>query len=330
MTDTNLDESGKGGKDMLKSKDNVAPQELLVVGAALKAGIFDILRERPTTLNDLVNDFSMDRRAIWTVMEALISLGYISKDKDILQVTSDAIELFFNENSENYIGYSLIHTFNVIKAWTNLPEILKTGQPGQCVRGRQDRAGFMAAMKKSAQGVAEQITKICLDNLPSGSSVLDLGGGPLNYARFFAMAGANVTVQDIPEICALMETNILPEEKIKFVSGDFTEAISPGQFDLAFLGNICHIYGEEENLLLFRRVHDSLGPSGRIGILDFVRGTSPRADLFAVNMLANTKTGGTWTLKQYTEWLKIAGFHQIELHNIADKQIITAFKAPNV
>lgn len=107
----------------------MAPQELLVAGAALKAGIFDALRENPTTLDGLTSKLSMDHRALWTVMEALISLGYVVKDQDMLTITPETNDLFFNENAEKYIGYSLIHTFNVIKAWTHLPEILRTGQP---------------------------------------------------------------------------------------------------------------------------------------------------------------------------------------------------------
>ena len=309
---------------MQNLKNQMAPQELLVVGAALKAGIFDILRGKPATIEELVNEFSMDRRAIWTVMEALISLGYIIKDREMLQLAPETIDLFFNEDSENYMGYSLIHTFNVIKAWTNLPEIIKNGQPPTRERDRLDTKGFMAAMKLSAKEIAEELTAACLAGLGAEPSVLDLGGGPLNYARPFAAAGAMVTVQDTPEVCAIMEPTLVTGERIKFVPGDFTETVYSGQFDLAFLGNICHIYGEEENILLFKRVHNSLKRGGRIAILDFVRGVSPRADLFAVNMLANTKTGGTWTLQQYTDWLKIAGFQQAEMIDMAGRQIITA------
>ncbi|MBC8014294.1 MAG: methyltransferase [Sporomusaceae bacterium] len=309
---------------MQNLKNQMAPQELLVVGAALKAGIFDILREKPATIEELVNEFSMDRRAIWTVMEALVSLGYIIKDQELLQLAPETRDLFFNEDSENYIGYSLIHTFNVIKSWTHLPEIIRSGQPPERERDRQDTKGFMAAMKLNAKEIAKELVAVCLADLGPSPSVLDLGGGPLNYARPFAAAGSMVTVQDTPEVCAIMEPTLSPGERIKFVPGDFTEAVYPGQFDLAFLGNICHIYGEEENILLFTRVHNSLRKGGRIAILDFVRGISPRADLFAVNMLANTKTGGTWTLKQYTEWLKTAGFEQVEMIDMAGRQIITA------
>lgn len=314
----------KGGKHMQNLKNQMAPQELLVVGAALKAGIFDILREKPTTLEELVSEYSMDRRAVWTVMEALISLGYIIKDQEILQLAPETTDFFFNEDSENYMGYSLIHTFNVIKSWTHLPEIIKSGQKPIGERDRQDTKGFMAAMKLNAKEIAKQLTTACLAGLGEAPSVLDLGGGPLNYARPFAAAGAIVTIQDTPEVCAIMEPTLLPGERVKFVPGDFTAAVYPGQFDLAFLGNICHIYGEEENVLLFKRVHNSLRKGGRIAILDFVRGVSPKADLFAVNMLANTKTGGTWTLKQYTEWLKTAGFEQVEMIDMAGRQVITA------
>jgi hypothetical protein len=59
---------------------------------------------------------------------------------------------------------------------------------------------------------------------------------------------------------------------------------------------------------------------------DFVRGRSPYAEMFAVNMLASTQSGGTWTEEQYRKWLKDAGFSNIEVLDLADKekQLITA------
>jgi hypothetical protein len=46
-----------------------------------------------------------------------------------------------------------------------------------------------------------------------------------------------------------------------------------------------------------------------------------------VNMLASTQSGGTWTEEQYRTWLKDAGFTNIEVLYLADKekQLITAF-----
>ena len=65
-----------------------------------------------------------------------------------------------------------------------------------------------------------------------------------------------------------------------------------------------------------------------VAIEDFVRGRSPYAGMFAVNMLAATERGGTWTEAQYREWLSDAGFCDIEVVDLDDdeKQLITAFK----
>lgn len=51
------------------------------------------------------------------------------------------------------------------------------------------------------------------------------------------------------------------------------------------------------------------------------------AEMFAVNMLANTEDGSTYTEAQYREWLTDAGFRKIEIIDLAQKsnQLITAF-----
>jgi hypothetical protein len=50
--------------------------------------------------------------------------------------------------------------------------------------------------------------------------------------------------------------------------------------------------------------------------------------MFAVNMLASTESGGTWTEAQYREWLNDAGFSGIEVIDLdgIEKQLITAFQ----
>ena len=94
------------------------------------------------------------------------------------------------------------------------------------------------------------------------------------------------------------------------------------------MGNICHIYSENTNRELIRQVYDLLNKNGMVAIEDFVRGRSPHAEIFAVNMLANSEEGNTWTEAQYRDWLKDAGFRKIEVIDLAKKgkQVITGFK----
>ncbi|MFP4367137.1 MAG: hypothetical protein ACLFQA_08590 [Bacteroidales bacterium] len=64
------------------------PQELLVVGAAVQAGIFEALKNRPLTLKSLAAETSSDQRALWTVIEALAALGYIKNESGKFELTS--------------------------------------------------------------------------------------------------------------------------------------------------------------------------------------------------------------------------------------------------
>jgi len=44
--------------------------------------------------------------------------------------------------------------------------------------------------------------------------------------------------------------------------------------------------------------------------------------LFAVNMLVNTHSGGTWTFEQYQTWLADAGFSTVSRAEVGGRQVI--------
>ena len=57
-------------------------------------------------------------------------------------------------------------------------------------------------------------------------------------------------------------------EDVALAGGDFTESLPPGPFDLAYLGNVLHIYGPQTNADVTRRVYQILNPGGTIAIQD--------------------------------------------------------------
>jgi hypothetical protein len=63
-----------------------------------------------------------------------------------------------------------------------------------------------------------------------------------------------------------------------------------------------------------------LRPGGRVVVIDMIpneeRTGPPFALFFALNMLVNTETGGTYTVGEYTDWLKDAGFARVETAEI--------------
>ncbi|MGQ9558308.1 MAG: methyltransferase [Desulfurispora sp.] len=301
------------------------PRELLILGGAVESGLLDYFRrEGRHQAGEIAGALSADARAVWTVCEALVALGYLDKNEQGFALLPAARDMFFNPHSPHYTGYAFMHQYNLLSRWLTLPAVLQSGQPAPRERTPQHQGHFMAAMQHTAKKSAPVIVPVCLEGLPPGPRVLDIGGGPLTYARAFAAAGASVTVLDLPAVVEMMRPELGPAENIRLVAGDFNQGLPQGPFDLALLGNICHIYGAEENIALFQRVHHELSPGGRIAIVDLFRDQSPQAAIFAVNMLVNTEKGGTWTLAQYTDWLNTAGFTDVQYYRVEERELLTA------
>ncbi|BAF59605.1 hypothetical membrane protein [Pelotomaculum thermopropionicum SI] len=304
----------------------VVPQELLILGAAVKTGMLEAIKYKPATVEELAGEISADVRAVWVVAEALIALGYLTKQGEKLRLTKEAEDMLYNPEAQNYTGFSFMHRYNVINSWVHLPEVIRTGRPRPREKGPENIKYFMAAMSHSARQGAPAVAGFCLEGDGKGKKVLDVGGGPLTYARAFASLGARVTVLDLPEVVEYMTPFLEGTEGIEMIPGDFNLALPPGPFDLAFLGNVCHIYGEHENRELFKKAAAVLAPGKKIAVVDFVRGTNPAAAVFGVNMLISTSNGGTWTFEQYSAWLGDAGFEGVELSEVGGRQVLTAKK----
>ncbi len=304
------------------------PRELLIAGAAAEVGIFDALQSGPLTLEDLRARTKTDSRALWVVAEALVALGYLKYEGTRLKLTGEAYRVLFDPGYKNYTGFSFMHTYNLLSSWVQLPEVLRSGRPAVKKQSPGRLKNYIAAMSRHARASAPHIADYCLQGLPPKPKVLDVGGGPLTYAVAFAQKGAVVTVLDLPEVIDMMLPELEPGLPVQMVKGDFTRGLPRGPFDLVYLGNVCHIYGEKENRQLFRNVARELKAGGRLVINDMIRGTGVMPALFAVNMLVNTPSGGTWTYEQYKAWLEDAGFVVDPYREVAERQLITAHRTP--
>lgn len=300
----------------------VLPQELLLLGAAVKTGMVEALRQE-TTCSKLAAELSLDARALWVVVEALAALGYIDQQGEIITLSAEAKHMLYDPEAPNYLGFSFMHRYNILRSWAQLPQVLASGQPAPKDQDPENTRYFMEGMRHGAEKNAPIIADFLLKDSAAGTRILDIGGGPLIYGKAFTARGGKVTVQDLPPVVELMQEKAA-QAGITMIPGDFNQGIAEGPFDLAYLGNICHIFAEAENRELFKKVSKVLAPGGRIAIVDMIRGTKPFAALFGVNMLVNTANGGTWTLDQYTDWLADASFKEVQLNEVTGLQIITA------
>lgn len=307
---------------MLDDKMMALPHELLILGAAVKTGMVEALRKN-TTYANLTEELNLNSRAVWIVLEALADLGYVTRQGEAVTLSEETRKMIYDPAAPNYVGFSFMHRYNMIRSWVQLPEVLASGQPASRDQDPENIRYFMEGMRHGAGKSAPAITDFLLTDTVNGVRVLDIGGGPLIYGSAFSARGAKVTVLDLPPVVQLMQEKA-EKAGIALFPGDFNLGLPPGPFDLVYLGNICHIFGEAENQELFKKVSQVLVPGGRIAIVDMVRGTNPFAAVFGVNMLVNTSNGGTWTLDQYADWLACASFLEVKLNQVAGLQIITA------
>ena len=100
--------------------------------------------------------------------------------------------------------------------------------------------------------------------------------------------------------------------RVRLQAGDFyTDPLPPGA-DYAWVSAIIHQHSRADSRELFRKVFQALEPGGRIAIRDVVMQADHTRPvfgaLFAINMLVNTESGGTFTFEEIADDLKQAGF----------------------
>lgn len=302
--------------------------------AAAGLGLFEALAEGPADMAGLAEGLEADGRALRILLGPLEALGLVRRDGDRVELTDEGRARYADPTSDVYEAGAAVFWRMNMRSWLDLEEIVRSGAPPGAERddgpGRsRSVAEFMAAMAtKPAEQVARTVD-LCLARRPGARTVLDVGGGPGLHSRAFAERGLRATLFDRPEtIEHVGEAYGLREaEGVDLVAGDFLETLPDGPFDLVLLSNITHIYGPETNRSLLRRLAEHQPPGGVVAVLDFVRGVSPFAPLFAIVMLVNTEAGNTYALDDYRAWLEAVGYGDVRLDAVdQERELVTAVR----
>ena len=290
---------------------------ILLLGTALREGLLEAVADEPRPAPEVAGALGMDERAVSIVLSALVEIGALEESQGGFRVREEHRASLLDPEDPGYVGASIAHWLRLLEGWVRLPEILRSGEPfeNRTAPAFEGTETFIRALRRTGGEGAQEISSIVLSPLPEGASLLDVGGGPAANAEAFAGDGARVTVFDRPEVLDLMRGH-LDAAGIASVAGDMNEGLPKGPFDAIYFGNTSHMYGPKENVALFRKMRSSLASGGLLVVREFVRGMSEEAALFAVNMLVLTPRGNTYTAKEYEEWLREAGFADVEVVSI--------------
>lgn len=312
-------------------------ERLLILGGALRAGLVDAISGPGVdTAEEVASALGADLRACRIMLDALVALEVATYDDDGYSLTETGrLHLVESAPGEPVPAElersSLLHQLRKARGMLDLPYIVQHGQPPERDPSERDLRSFLRTMAEGDTApIAEVVERSLAYASPTRvSAMIDVGGAVGHVASAFAGRGVRPTLFDRPD--ALPQAREYLGESVHdldLVGGDFLSALPPGPFDLAYLGNIVHIYGPDTNAALVHRVWSSLAPGGVIVIRDFVWERSRRAPLFAVNMLQATVDGGVWREEQFRSWLAAAGFTDVTVVDLvsADNQLVMGRK----
>lgn len=295
-------------------------QESRAILTAIELNVFAAAGDGATA-NQIAAKLSTHPRATEMLLNALVSMGLLTKSHAIFHTTPVTAQ-FFAGKSPDDARAAMMHIVNLWHTWSTLTDCVRSGTS---VARRDSPAGsgdwtesFIAAMHRNAQARAPHVVKTV--GIHGLHKMLDVGGGSAAYSIAFAQANPSLQVEllDLPDVLPIAQRHINEADlaqRIKPRPGDLrTDSLGQG-FDLILISAICHMLGPDGNRDLLKRAHAALVPNGRIVISDFILEadkTSPKqAALFALNMLVGTRDGSTYSEDEYAAWLREAAFHNI-------------------
>jgi SAM-dependent methyltransferase len=295
----------------------------LILEAALHHGVFDALDQGPKTLADLQKASGASERGLTAVLNVLVALQLLAKDSNGAYSLTPESAAFLVSSRPAFMGGMIRHTSSdLLPKWLNLNDVVKTGGPTKAVNQQGSGTEFFEKFVNDifplsyapAQDLANYLR---LDLMAGDVNVLDLAAGSGVWGIVLAQSAPKVRVSavDWPGVLEITRKNAEKfglADRFAFREGDLQEADFGSGYQVATLGHILHSEGEERSKKLLTKTFEALAPGGTIAIAEFLvnddRSGPVNGLIFAVNMLVNTDTGGTYSFEEISRWLGEAGF----------------------
>ena len=298
--------------------------ESRILHAAVSLGVFDALDASGRDAADLAARLGTDRRATELLLNALVAMHLVRKDRDRFKET-EVSRTFLRDDSPT--SYARMIRFDAAQwpLWERLGETVRSGIPPRPTEMFQndpeDTERFIDGMASlvRARGDARVLAETL--DLTGVRRLLDVGSGPGTYPIELCRRHPDLTatIFDLPatlEVTRRYVADAGMQERIRLVGGDYRRDALPGGHDVVFLANVIHGEDETTNRALMRSVHAALAPRGRVLIKDYVTdesGTSPAAAaIFSIRMLL-FGPGRDYAYHEIRIWLEEAGFAKVEI-----------------
>jgi ubiquinone/menaquinone biosynthesis C-methylase UbiE len=278
------------------------------------------------TVKEIARAASASSRGVEPLLDALAGLGYLNKKGGSYGLEPISEEFLVLDKSA-YMGDMIYSTKLTQEAWMHLTDVVRSGRPIETVDAETAGREFFPKLVSAIFPMSFVASRAAVASLPKKTigrikSILDVAAGSAAWSIPFAMANpeARVTVLDFPEVTTIADEfarRFDLADRYSYVEGNLRETdFGRRKYDLVILGHIIHSEGEKWGRKLLKKSYRALTDGGMLLIGEMVpndtRTGPPFPLLFGLNMLVHTVEGGVYTMKQYREWLKEAGFKKVK------------------
>jgi ubiquinone/menaquinone biosynthesis C-methylase UbiE len=299
----------------------------LIIEAAVKHGLFDLLDASPQTAPQLAKAARVSVRGVAAICDALVGLRLLARQRDCYSLAPESAA-FLVSHKPAYHGAFFRHiSTQLIPEWLALAKTVRTGKPGAAVNSEKKGAVFFAEFVESLFPLSYAAARALGEHLRLAKakkpvSVLDLaaGSGVWGIALAELSPQVHISAVDWPPVLAVTKRIARRHgvgDRLTVIPGDLLKAPFGKNHQVATLGHILHSEGRVRSRELLQKTFEALAPGGTIAIMEFLVNhdrTEPVIGLlFAVNMLVNTEEGDTFSFEEISGWLREAGFAEPRL-----------------
>ncbi len=287
--------------------------------AGVRLGIFERLAKGPAGADELARELELTPAGTRLLLDSLYALGHVERDGSRYELTK-AARRWLDPASETYVGTFIEDCAQYWEWWSQLEEVVRTGKsfelhdtPPEDPAWQTYIRGQFELARLSAPEVAKALR---LPDEPT--ALLDVAGGHGWFSAELCRRhpGLKATIVDLPGSAAVGRQIVAEHgmsDRVEHREGDAFEVDLGGPYDGALCFNLIHHLSPEQNVTLFRRIHDALKPGGTFAVLDLFtpkEGAQADASAFLGLFFYLTSGAATYSPDELAAWLARGGIRE--------------------